>query len=149
MEQKIKIGVVGFSRNQFDKEEAYQKLFKYITELTASVDKSWIEIVSGYTASGVPLLAYQIADKLGFETVGISARQALNVKSGRYPVQKLMLVGKRFGDESEKFVEYIDILIRIGGGKQSRHEVELFKKRHTDQDLNTILFETEVAWFGD
>jgi orotate phosphoribosyltransferase-like protein len=149
MEQKIKIGVVGFSRNQFDKVEAYQKLFKYITDLVDADNKQFVEIVSGYTASGVPLLAYQIADKLGLETVGISARQALNVKSGRYPVKKLMLIGKKFGDESEKFIEYIDILIRIGGGKQSRHEVELFKKRYADQDLNQILFETEVTWFGD
>jgi orotate phosphoribosyltransferase-like protein len=147
--QKIKIGVVGFSRNQFDKTAATQKLKAIILRLTQAKDPQSFELVSGYTASGVPKIAYLIADELGIETVGFSANQALKVKNGVYPVKKVILIGEKFGDESQKFVEYIDILVRIGGGKQSREEVALFQKLHEGKDLTRILIEEEVTWFGN
>lgn len=143
-----KIGVVGFSRNTFDKKTASTKLRAIIETITAGQDLQTFEIVSGYTASGVPQIAYQIADELGITTVGFSAKQALRVKSGLHPVKKVMLFGERFGDESADFVAYIDLLIRIGGGPQSRHEVELFKKRNEGVGLSEILFEEEVDWYG-
>lgn len=144
----IKFGVVGFSRNQFDKKAAHQildQLFKAINEKHAGKE---IEIVSGYTNSGVPKIAYELADEYGFATVGFSAEQALSVRSGVYPVQKVILKGKRFGDESEAFVRYIDGLIRVGGGKQSRTETEIFKLLHKDKPLESILKEFEVEWYG-
>lgn len=147
--QKIKIGVVGFSRNQFDKKAAYLKLKEIIDALVQEKDVSSFEIVSGYTASGVPQIAYKIADDLGLETVGFSAKQALKVKSGLYPFKKVILIGEKFGDESVDFIAYIDILIRISGGPQSRYEVELFKKRHEANALAHILFEEEVTWYGN
>ncbi|MEZ4888125.1 MAG: hypothetical protein R3E32_25580 [Chitinophagales bacterium] len=146
--QKIKFGIVGFSRNQFDKPSACQildELFKDINERHAGKE---IEIVSGYTNSGVPKIAYELADKYGFTTVGFSAEQALSVRSGVYPVQKVILKGKRFGDESEDFVKYIDGLIRIGGGEQSRLETEMFKLLNQDKPLESILKEYEVEWYG-
>ncbi|MFN0200381.1 MAG: hypothetical protein ACKVTZ_02615 [Bacteroidia bacterium] len=148
MNNKLKIGVVGFSRNAFDKATAIQKLVQIFAKLLIDKEIDEIEIVSGYTASGVPLIAYQLADKLGVETVGFSAKQALKVRSGVHPVKKVILVGDKFGEESEAFVAYLDILVRIGGGKQSRHEVELFKKMHEHDDLTQILFEEEVDWYG-
>lgn len=144
----LKIGVVGFSRNAFDKKTASTRLRAIIETITAGQDLQAFEIVSGYTASGVPQIAYRIADELGITTVGFSAKQAMRVKSGLHPVKKVMLFGERFGDESADFVAYIDLLIRIGGGPQSRHEVELFKKRHAGVDLSGILFEEEVDWYG-
>jgi orotate phosphoribosyltransferase-like protein len=147
--EKIKIGVVGFSRNQFDKTAATQKLKTIISRLIGEKGAQSFELVSGYTASGVPKIAYLIADELGIETVGFSANQALKVKNGVYPVKKVILIGERFGDESQKFIEYIDILIRIGGGKQSRDEVALFQKLHEGEDLTRILIEEEVTWFGN
>ena len=147
-EHPIKIGVVGFSRNQFDKKAAASFLRKYLTQLTSGKDKKQVEVVSGYTNSGVPRIAYQIADEMGLSTVGYSAKQALRVRSGVYPVKKKILVGNRFGDESEKFVRYIDVLVRIGGGQQSRHEVELFRELHAGEDLDQLLFEEEVTWYG-
>lgn len=107
-----------------------------------------IEIVSGYTNAGVPRIAYQLADDLGMETVGFSAKQALRVRSGVYLVKKVVLIGEKFGDESERFVAYIDWLIRIGGGRQSRREVELFKALHQGENVQEILFEEEVDWYG-
>ncbi|HAS43064.1 MAG TPA: hypothetical protein DCS93_21470 [Microscillaceae bacterium] len=144
----LKIGVVGFSRNQFDQQDAAQKLKQLITQIIENQEASNIELVSGLTNMGVPRLAYLLADELGLITVGFSAKQALRVRSGVYPVQKQIIVGQKFGDESDEFIQYIDVLVRVGGGRQSRHETELFKQLHADKDLSQILFEEEVEWFG-
>jgi len=144
----MKIGVVGFSRSSFDKKTAILKLRNILEFLAEGKNPKEIEVVSGYTNMGVPRIAYRLADDMGLVTVGFSAQQALRIRAGVYPVQKKILVGERFGDESEAFIEYIDILIRIGGGPQSRHETALFKQRYADQDLSQILFEEEVDWYG-
>jgi hypothetical protein len=82
--------------------------------------------------------------------VGISAKQALGVRAGVFPVDQRWIVGDRFGDESQVFVDYIDALIRVGGGTQSRAEVELFRRRFAGNPsaLDDRLLEVEVAWFG-
>jgi hypothetical protein len=148
MQKPFKIGVVGFSRNQFNKKEAAEKLEKALMKVLSNKSPTEVALVSGYTASGVPKLAYILGDKLGLHSVGFSSKRALSVWSGVYPVKEVILIGEKFGDESQAFVEYIDVLIRIGGGKQSRHEVELFKNRHQDKDLSDLLFEEEVEWYG-
>lgn len=148
MKQLIKYGIVGFSRNQFDKKAAHKILNDEFQKLKEKHTDETIEIVSGYTNSGVPKIAYELADKFGFITVGFSAKQALKVRSGVYPVKKKIIIGDRFGDESEAFIQYIDGLIRVGGGTQSRHETELFKKLHATKPINSILKEFEVDWHG-
>lgn len=132
MEKILKVGIVGFSRNAFDKETARKILEKCYQQLQDNYPDTIIKIVSGYTDSGVPRIAYQVAEQFGFVKVGFSARQALKVRSGLYPVNEVMLQGNRFGDESEGFVKYIDCLIRVGGGQQSRKEVALFKALHQE-----------------
>lgn len=144
----LKIGVVGFSRNSFDKKTATSKLKAILDKLVENADNQSIELVSGYTNMGVPKIAYQLADERGLITVGFSASQALRVRSGLYPVKKKIIVGQKFGDESDAFVQYIDVLVRIGGGPQSRHETELFKTLHQNKDLSEVLFEEEVEWYG-
>lgn len=144
----IKIGVVGFSRNQFDQKAAHQQLKTILHFLSKDTRPDSVELVSGYTNTGVPKIAYQIADDMGLITVGFSAKQALRVKNGLYPVQKNIIFGSKFGDESEAFVAYIDLLIRVGGGPQSRREVALFKDLNQEKDLSKILFESEVEWYG-
>lgn len=149
MSKTIKYGIVGFSRNQFDQETARQILEKLFRQIQEKHKEKEIEIVSGYTNTGVPKIAYELADAFGFTTVGFSAEQALAVKSGVYPVAKVMLFGKKFGDESEAFVQYIDALIRVGGGKQSRREVTLFKELNQEKSLENFLKEFEIDWYGD
>lgn len=148
MSKIIKYGVVGFSRNQFDKETARQILTDVFQKIRDKHPNKEIEIVSGYTNSGVPKIAYELSGEFGFVTVGFSARQALKVRSGVYEVNKVIIKGENFGDESEDFIEYIDALIRVGGGKQSRQETELFKKQNSDKPLNKFLKEFEVDWYG-
>lgn len=144
----MKIGVVGFSRSQFDKKMAILKLRNILEKLTIGKPPASIEIISGYTNMGVPRIAYRLADDMGFKTVGFSAKQALRVRAGVYPVKEVILEGERFGEESQKFIEYIDILVRIGGGPQSRKEVELFKTHYKGKDLSLMLFEEEITWYG-
>ena len=61
---------------------------------------------------------------------------------------KVILIGKKIGDESEDFIKYIDALIRVGGGKQSRVETAMFKELHSNKPLNTLLKEYEIDWYG-
>ncbi len=52
--------------------------------------------------------------------MGITAGQALAYSLA--PMQFVVPVGQRFGDESRVFVESIDALVMLGGGAQSRRE---------------------------
>lgn len=140
----IKYGIVGFSKNEFDQKRAAQILRTCFENIQYKHPHTTIEIVSGYTNTGVPKIAYELADEFGFVTVGFSAQQALQVSCGVYPVQKVILMGQQFGDESEDFVRYIDALIRVGGGAQSKHETALFKAINGQQHLEGLLQEFEV-----
>ena len=144
----MRIGIVGFSSPHFDQETAQVLLRTKLQEIISGIDKKDIEIVSGYTNTGIPKIAYEIADNIGLKTVGFSAKKALKVGSGLYPVDKKIIFGKNFGDESQAFVNYIDILLRIGGGKQSRKEVEMFKQKNEGHDISELLFEEEIEWYG-
>lgn len=140
----VKYGVVGFSENHFDRKRAHHLLNELFSRLQKLHATKTIEIVSGYTNIGVPKIAYELADKYGFVTLGFSAQQALEAKAGVYPVQKVMIEGLLFGDESEAFVAYVDCLIRLGGGAQSRKEVEMFKEKCAGQSLDGLLIEYEL-----
>ena len=140
----LRIGIVGFSGRPFDQDQAVNYLRGHLNNIVQQYGSGGIELVSGYTNIGVPKLAYEIADELGITTVGISAKEALTVDCGLYPVDKVMIIGEHFGDESETFIDYIDMLIRIGGGEQSMREVEHFKEANSDKDLNRILIEEDL-----
>lgn len=94
-----------------------------------------IEIVSGYTDYGIPALSYVLAKlycqksycDIECTTTGFAPKEALSDK--RCKVNKEIIVGENYGDESEAFIDYIDVLIKIGGGSQSIKEFDLFKKK--------------------
>lgn len=148
----LRIGVVGFSRSQFDHDDARAKLRACVDAVLAraGVAPGEAELVSGLTNQGVPKLAYELAESLGMRTVGVSARQALRVSAGVRDVDERVIVGRRFGDESEAFLARIDVLIRIGGGPQSRREAGAFRVRLEERGevIAERLLEHEVAWFG-
>lgn len=142
----MKIGVVGFSQDNIDHEQAREILMRSFQRLIEKhKHHDPIEIVSGLTNIGIPKIAYQIAEEFGFITVGISAERALHVKCGIYPVDQQMIDGKEFGDESDVFIHYIDYLIRVGGGKQSHQEVNLFIEKCAQRGINVsdVLIEHE------
>lgn len=140
----IRIGIVGYSRNQFNWKKATSILKDLYKELKKNHKDKEVEIVSGYTNVGVPKIAYQLAEQFDFTTVGFTAKEALSIDIGLYPVQKVFIVGDKFGDESEDFIKYIDGLIRIGGGNQSLKEVEMFKARSVNETLQGPLKEFDV-----
>jgi hypothetical protein len=147
---KLRLGVVGFSSKNFDQVTAK----KYVKEgiekiLTAEgVAPDEVELVSGLTNMGVPKLSYELAVAMKLRTVGISAAKAK--RFSRFPVDEVIYSGKDFGDESPVFIAYITHLLRVGGGKQSRKEVELFKEKlvSSSEALSRYLLEYEVDWYG-
>ena len=129
--RNLRIGVVGYSSANFDEAEARALLKKHITEIVEEYGSQGckydaIEVVSGLTNYGVPKLAYELATEMGLLTIGISAEEALEHET--FPVDKVVIEGEKFGDESETFLNYIDCLVRIGGGQQSMAETRQFKK---------------------
>src|SRR4051812_16784896 len=116
-EQTLSIGVVGFSRPQFDQDAAKLHLRHGLDDILrrTGVSPAQAELVSGLTNMGVPKLAYELAVTLGMRTVGISAKSALRVRCGLFPVDEKRIVGQKFGDESEAFIGAIDYLLRVGG----------------------------------
>jgi len=77
-------------------------------------------IVSGLTALGIPLLAYKYAESRGWKTMGIACSKAGDYEC--YACDRIHIVGDNWGDETSAFLASIDVLIRIGGGKQSLEE---------------------------
>ena len=147
---RVRLGVVGFSAQSFDHEAAKRFLAEGLQRIVdaAQAKPEEMELVSGLTNQGVPRLSYELAVSRGIRTVGISSAKAK--RFARFPVDRVEYHGKQFGDESPMFIAYITHLLRVGGGKQSRHEVELFKAKlaATPELLPTHLIEYEVDWFG-
>ncbi len=148
----MNIGIVGYSSHHIDQEIARTLLQQAIQELiqvhARSATPADICIISGLTNIGIPKVAYQIADQQGYRTVGISAQRALTVKCAVYAVDEQIIVGLDFGDESDQFITAIDYLVRIGGGKQSRNEVELFKNKclSLGREISQHLIERELEY---
>jgi hypothetical protein len=125
---KKKIGVVGYSGAKFDEKIAKALLAIAFDVVEQNFDSDdGYELVSGLTDVGIPGLAYRMAVKEKWETVGLSAKEAKEYDC--FPVDEEIIVGEKFGDESKDFIEYIDCLIRIGGGKQSFKETEMARKK--------------------
>jgi len=118
-----KVGVVGYSNDDvFNHDIAKALLAIALDVIEEEFQDKQYELVSGLTNMGIPKLAYEMADKRGWKTIGLSAKEAKEYDC--YDVDQEIIVGEKFGDESKKFIEYIDCLVRIGGGKQSMEETE-------------------------
>jgi hypothetical protein len=146
---RVRLGVVGFSAKNFDQEAAKRFVAEGIERFIQLTQASpgELELVSGLTNQGVPKLAYEYAALNKIRTIGISAQKAK--RFAKFPVDRIEYHGKDFGDESPAFIDYITHLLRVGGGKQSRHEVELFKAKIKDvEPLSDYLLEYEVEWLG-
>ena len=120
----IKIGFIGYSPQKFDKEKATKILIKIFKELEDKYLTA--EIVSGLTNMGIPGMVYKIAKREDYKTTGIACSRANSYVC--FPVDKKIIVGNNWGDESDTFLEYIDILYKIGGGHQSDIEFQKAKE---------------------
>lgn len=125
----MKLGIVGYSEGTFDVEEAQRLIILGIFHAETSSGKMVTHLVSGLTDQGIPGLAYHLAvDPAAgaMETVGIACAKAADYPC--FPVDHEIIVGKDWGDESDTFLNYIDGLVRVGGGKQSLREAKAFRK---------------------
>jgi len=123
-----KIGVVGYSDDKkFDQTIAKALMAIALDIVEKQFKSSQYELVSGLTSCGIPKIAYEMADANEWITVGLSAQEAK--KYDCYDVDKEIIRGEKFGDESEYFIDYIDCLVRVGGGKQSIKETKMAKDK--------------------
>ncbi len=120
----MKIGIIGYSAKKFDKKLAEKLIIEGLNKFKA---KEGDELVSGLTDLGIPGLAYRIGKKRNMKLIGIACKKAHDEDSVCYPVDKEIIVGDNWGDESKTFLKYIDMLIKVGGGKQSIEEYNRFK----------------------
>ncbi len=122
---ELKIGVVGYSAQQFDKQAAVQNLKQAYDQLEAQYPGRAKVIVSGLTDLGIPALAYREAAARGWRTVGIACSKAASYDC--FPVDEKQIVGHKWGAESQTFLNSIDVLVRVGGGNQSVRETAEMK----------------------
>jgi len=112
----MKIGFIGYSETKFDITKA-NNIIKHIKNNINEND----EIVSGATMYGIPKLVYNSFKNN--KKIGIMCKQGYNCDL--YPCDIIYVIGDNWGDESQFFIDYIDVLYKIGGGKQSIKEKQL------------------------
>ena len=128
------VGVVGYSAKKFDVNLATEYLkdaFTHVSHLVDIYHQENIYIVSGYTNMGIPALAYSLAESFDWKTIGLACKKAF--ENGCYPVDKQIIVGDNWGDESDTLINLCDIMIRVGGGPQAMKEIKMFKERYPDK----------------
>ena len=121
----LNIGVVGYSGQKFNEEEAKRLLNEGLdAALADNPTATSINLVSGLTDVGIPALAYRIAAERGWETTGVACAKAKEYDC--FAVTTQTIVGDNWGDESKTFLAACDVIVRVGGGRQSLAEVAEF-----------------------
>ena len=129
---QLKIGVVGYCPpTVFDEDEARRLLAEVFDQIVEDFQTSCrydeVTVISGLADVGVPALAYREARSRGWTTGGVACAKVNDFT--KFEVEYEQIVGENWGDESEAFLARCDILVRIGGGKQSHNEVAIFNSR--------------------
>jgi hypothetical protein len=122
----LHVGVVGYSGGKFD-EKIAKALIAIAFDIVEENHGNDNIVVSGLTDIGIPALAYRAASKRGWKTKGIACKEA--EEYDLYPVDETEIVGDKWGDESETFLNDIKVLVRIGGGEQSIDETQKAKDK--------------------
>ena len=123
----LKIGVVGYSWQKFDEAEALRKLREAYDTLERQHPQEQKAVISGLSDIGIPALAYREAVSRHWRTVGVACSKAKQYAC--FPVDETVIVGEEWGDESATFLDSLDVLIKVGGGKQAIAETNAFKER--------------------
>lgn len=137
------VGVSGYFDQKFDEEEARELL----EDALEDIEKEYLDsgeyddiiVVSGLTNYGMPKVAYQVADYKGYGTMGIAPQEVNDTGYELYPVDEIIYSGESFGDEIERYIETIDVFVRVGGGAQTQMELELAE----EEDISVIEYDLE------
>ncbi len=124
---ELRIGVVGYSDQKFDEIKARKMLSETYDRLDFQHPNRNKAIVSGLTDLGIPALAYREATKRNWRTVGIACSKAEEYDC--FPVDERIIEGNEWGDESPKFLNSIEVLVRVGEGNQSLRETAEMKAK--------------------
>ena len=124
---EVRIGVAGYSDKKFSKLDANKYLKDAFDEIEEENKDSVFTVVSGWTDLGIPALAYEEAKKRGWKTVGIACEKAKEYKV--FDCDEVKLIGSEWGDESETFLNDISVLVRVGGGNQTKKETATAKEK--------------------
>jgi hypothetical protein len=125
---ELRIGVVGYSLQAFDENQARRFIQHGYDSLAMQHPGSHFTVVSGLTNLGVVKIAYEEAAYRGWRTVGITLRYRLDRQDPLFPVDERIIIDGQRGDDSPAFLQAIDALIRVGGGPQSYAETEAFRR---------------------
>ena len=124
--KELNIGVVGYCPpTKFDEVEARRMIVEAYGNIAMRFPEHSFAVVSGLTNVGVLKIAYEEAVKRGWKTIGIACERAK--EHPHFPVDEKTIVGANWGDESPTFVESLDMMVRIGVGKQSIRETDAVK----------------------
>ena len=127
----LNVGVVGFTEKDFDEVEAKVSLENIFDDIEADYitngRHSTIRVISGGTIFGISKIAYDVSSDRGYATMAIVPEQARSYHL--YDVDDIVWVGEKFGEESETFVDMLDVLVKIGGGDQSNNEAKMADER--------------------
>ena len=136
----IKIGFAGFSQQVFDRKKAINiitHIFDYLLDKYGT-----FEVVSGLTDYGIPSLVYAEGTYRDMRLIGIACSRANDDDCEKFPVDDEIIVGDSWGDESDTFIDYIDVFVRIGGGPQTKAEEKMAKEK----GIPTFAFEPDQDW---
>lgn len=118
----MRVGVIGYSGQRFDLNAGRAFVRKAFDLLPRH---ETIEVVSGLTYLGIPAIAYEEAVRRGWKTAGVACSKAIEFEC--FPVDRSIIVGREWGDESQTFLNIVDVVIRVGGGKQAHEEARQAK----------------------
>ena len=124
--ENMKLGLVGYCQDNFDENIAGALLALAFIIVEQQYKTEDIIFVSGLTNTGILKIGYKMAEENGWKTVGIACEKYK--ENPCFNVDEKIIVGEDWGDESETFLNYVDVIIRVGGGKQSMKEIEEAKK---------------------
>ena len=80
----LRIGVVGYSGQKFDEDEARRLLESALDDAVSEHPGAQrIVVVSGLTDLGIPALAYRIATARGWQTAGVALRWLSSTTASR------------------------------------------------------------------
>ena len=119
----MRIGFVGYSAGKYDVKKAQEIIDTIFNDINKKYQN--VEIVSGATYMGIPGQVYEKASEYSFKTIGFMCKEGYDCVL--YPCDEIYAIGDNWGDESSFFITDIDMLYRIGGGKQSLEEVKVVK----------------------
>ncbi len=118
--------MVGYSWQKFDEGEAVRLLREAYDALERQHPQEQKAVISGLTDTGIPALAYREAVSRQWRTVGIACSKAKQYAC--FLVDETIIVGEEWGEESATFLDLIDVLVKVGGGKQAIAEANAFRK---------------------